>query len=109
MIMRLHVVSEQFLCCVTISAPWRNASLFNMCICNGALYESTHVFSLSFFNDAHAAEYSLLGFMVWLVEVFCYIKARWQAARLSVNYSGNLGICSLVLDIVCKLLFIWTV
>lgn len=43
--------------------------------------------------------------MVWLVEVFCYIKARWQAAQLSVNYSANLGICSLVLVIVCKLFF----
>lgn len=67
MIIRLHVVSEQFLCCGTISVPWRNASLFNMCICNGALYESslvlwpTHVFSLSLFNDAHSAECSLLG------------------------------------------------
>lgn len=40
------------------------------------------------------------GFMVCSVEVFCYIKARQQAARLSVNHSGNQGICSLILVIV---------
>lgn len=40
------------------------------------------------------------GFMVCLVEVICYIKTRWQAARLSVKYSGNQGNCSLCLVIV---------
>lgn len=97
MIIRLHVVREQFLCCVTISAPWRNASLFNMCICNGALYESslvlwpTHVFSLSLFNDAHSAECSLLGVYGLFSRGDLPHKNKMAAAQLSGNYSGNLG------------------
>lgn len=111
MIIRLHVVSEQFLCCVTISAPWRNASLFKMCICNGALYESSlvlgqHAFSVCLFLMMHTRlDSAYWGFMVCLVEVICYIKTRRQAARLSVKYSGNLGNCSLCLVLLVPIRF----
>lgn len=50
MIMRLHVVGEQFLYCGAARAPWRNASLFNMCICNlhTCTLDNTHYWFVRF-------------------------------------------------------------
>lgn len=45
------------------------------------------------------------GFMVCSVEVICYIKTRWQAAQLSVKYSGNQGNWPLCLVIVVLISF----
>lgn len=70
-------------------------------------YESTHTFLVClFFLMMHTLlNTAYWGFMVCSVEVFCYIKARQQAARLSVNHSGNRGICSHILVIVCYFYF----
>lgn len=46
------------------------------------------------------------GFMVCLVEVICYIKTRWLAARLSLKDSGNLGNCSFCLVLVVLISFL---
>lgn len=109
MIIRLHVVSEQFLwlflrpgemppCLICAYVMGRYMSPH---LCFGQ-----HTFLVCLFLMMHTRlNAAYWGFMVCLVEVICYIKTRWQAARLSVKYSGNQGNCSLCLLIVFLISF----
>lgn len=98
MIMRLHVVGEQFLYCGAARAPWRNASLFNMCICNlhtCTLDNTLLVCSLLMMHTWLNAAY--WEFMVCLVEAGCYIKATLQLHGCQKTQWK----CSPVLVIIC--------